>query len=656
MKMTFRIVFWGGLIVFFAVVAVAVFTPVAVWRPTPTDVSHPYTAQEAAGRTLFYSNGCNYCHTQYVRDVDNAMGPVSEAGNYYYDNPMILGSERTGPDLSYVGRKRSMQWEIDHMRWPRQYSPLSIMPDFTFLSTPQATDIAAYLFNLGDRSAAEFMITPPALYASRTLPVIGSVVKTTDPNAPAQGWPTFKAAGLYDGKLIYASHCLTCHGCAGNGLGTYGGTLIVTPANFKVDPFRTMPDDQWFWHVSEGVQGSVMPPWKESLTVQERWDVIRFVQQVYAAPFERDPNEGSPTPAYQKKNPLPITIANIDAGKRIWTRECAVCHGDEGKGQGVYRQGIEPVPPNFDNPANYDPYIDADYFWRVSEGVPWTAMPTWKKVYTAQQRWQLVTYIRTMFTQTDKKPAQLPEAESFAITPTERSMTVPKGTTYEAGRQQFLIQCAHCHGLAGDGKGWDGTYLNPAPANLQKKLASSQPDITEGTTFAKVTNGIDNTAMPIWGEFLNADMRLADVKYLKDSFNIGTGAAGKTSHYGNGAVPLPYVRTDTGIFEAEIATISPDAGKAVYEQYCATCHGETGAGDGAGAKGLPGGAPAPFPGPHLFTNLKPSAPMNLPYIFAVTRSGIPGTMMYGFQPLLTETDIWNVSTYTLQVTGGKFGG
>jgi cytochrome c len=116
------------------------------------------------------------------------------------------------------------------------------------------------------------------------------------------------------------------------------------------------------------------------------------------------------------------------------------------------------------------------------------------------------------------------------------------------------------------------------------------------------------------------------------------------------------VRTDTGIFEAEIATISPDAGKAVYEKYCATCHGEAGAGDGAGAKGLPGGAPAPFPGPHLFTNLKPSAPMNLPYIFAVTRSGIPGTMMYGFQPLLTETDIWNVSTYTLQVTGGKFGG
>ena len=35
------------------------------------------------------------------------MGPVSEGGNYVFDNPMILGSERTGPDLSYIGRKRS---------------------------------------------------------------------------------------------------------------------------------------------------------------------------------------------------------------------------------------------------------------------------------------------------------------------------------------------------------------------------------------------------------------------------------------------------------------------------------------------------------------------------------------------------------------------
>ena len=50
--------------------------------------------------------------------------------------------------------------------------------------------------------------------------------------------------------------CLTCHGCSGNGLGSYAGRVVVTPANYKQDPFKNMPDDQWFWHVSEGYAGN----------------------------------------------------------------------------------------------------------------------------------------------------------------------------------------------------------------------------------------------------------------------------------------------------------------------------------------------------------------------------------------------------------------
>ena len=48
--------------------------------------------------------------------------------------------------------------------------------------------------------------------------------------------------------------------------------------------------------------------------------------------------------------------------------------------------------------------------------------------------------------------------------------------------------------------------------------------------------------------------------------------------------------------------------------------------------------------------------MNYPYIFSAIRGGIPHTMMYGFQPLLTETQIWDVTAYTVELTGGKFGG
>jgi mono/diheme cytochrome c family protein len=89
----------------------------------------------------------------------------------------------------------------------------------------------------------------------------------------------------------------------------------------------------------------------------------------------------------------------------------------------------------------------------------------------------------------------------------------------------------------------------------------------------------------------------------------------------------------------------PADGKPIYEKYCLTCHGATGSGDGAGAKGLPGGPPAPFP-----------KDMNYPYMFSAIRGGIPHTMMYGFEPVLTETDIWDVLAYTVELTGGKWGG
>ena len=79
MKMTFKVTVIGGVIVFFAVVLAAVFIPAYVWKPPQTVIAHEYSSLEERGREVFYSNGCNYCHTQYVREEDTGMGPVSRA-------------------------------------------------------------------------------------------------------------------------------------------------------------------------------------------------------------------------------------------------------------------------------------------------------------------------------------------------------------------------------------------------------------------------------------------------------------------------------------------------------------------------------------------------------------------------------------------------
>ena len=648
MKMTFKIILIGGLLVFFAVVAVVVFGPTAVNNPAQTTVAEVRTAEQSRGRTLFLSNGCNYCHTQYVRDVDNAMGPVSNGGDYVFDNPMILGSERTGPDLSYVGRKRALQWEVDHLKSPRDFSPLSIMPSFSFLSDDERRAISEYLFYLGDRAAAERMIIAPTEYQGSAGPAVKPAVPNTDPNAPAQGWPTFKSSGYYEGKLLFVARCMTCHGCTGNGLGHYGGTLIVTPANFKVDPFRTMPDEQWFWHVSEGVQGSVMPSWKESLTVSQRWAIIRYVQAVYAHAVERDPDEGDVPSEYAKKNPLPNTIENTDAGKAIWTRECLVCHGDAATGKGPYRAGIEPVPPDFSAHADYVPFTDGDYFWRISEGVPWTAMPTWKVLYSETERWQLTHYIRSFFTQTETAPVQPAVGKDFNFPQVMKTMTLPPTANYEDGKAQFLEQCVACHGLAGDGTGPEGAYLVPKVANLHDLPAQFQQGLfgpnQDGALLARITFGVQASAMPIWGEFLSERERWSDVGFVKDSFVTGKAKA-TGSVMGDGSVPSQYVRVDSGIFQDEIATIVPANGKAIYDTWCSTCHGADGKGKGPGTTGLKTGSPAAL-----------TSNMTNAYIVYRVSEGVPGQTMYSFKKQLTELEIWNATAYVVGLTGGKWGG
>ena len=649
MKMTFSVTIIGAFIVFLAVVMAAVFIPGLVWTPPETIVAHPYTPEQERGRKIFYSNGCNYCHTQYVRYYDTGLGSISQGGSYIYDNPMILGSERTGPDLSYIGRKRDEAWEIEHWKDPRALSPMSIMPRFNFLSDQELSDLAAYINNLGDRVAAAWMIMPPLPYADSVNPLPYQPVKLTDQD---QGWSTWTAAGLQEGKITYITHCQTCHGDSGNGLGTYAGTKVITPANFKAEPFKSMPDEQWIWHVSEGIPGSVMPTWKASLTEDERWKVIKYVQQIFANPVERDPAEGDPTGEYANlTNPVPLTVEAVEDGKAIYTRECWVCHGDSGRGNGAYRSGLRPIPPDFSDKNHYGPFTDSDYFWRISEGLPWSAMPVWKERYSEEDRWKVVHYLRVNFTQTEKRPESAasqvyPDNYLAASMPVnvpveevlngDQANVVHVAPSFNAGRAMYLQMCAHCHGLSGVGDGWDAVgYLDVKPANFTDETVRG---LSDGDWFARVSYGIQNSAMPIWGEWMPIEYRWNVIKYLQDTFVHDVPGTAQTpaaipSAF-TGEVAPEYVTLLKQLYLDEVGPISTSHGADLYKTYCMECHADDGQGKGPGTTAYGLAAPSPFP-----TN------MTEQYIYWRISEGVPDTFMYPFKAIFTLGDRWDLTSY-----------
>lgn len=93
------------------------------------------------GRRLYISLGCIYCHSQQVRpagfgaDIQRGWGNrQSLPRDYIYQQPPLLGTMRTGPDLWNIGaRQPSEAWHYLHLYDPELTSPGSIMPKFPFL-------------------------------------------------------------------------------------------------------------------------------------------------------------------------------------------------------------------------------------------------------------------------------------------------------------------------------------------------------------------------------------------------------------------------------------------------------------------------------------------------------------------------------------------
>jgi cytochrome c oxidase cbb3-type subunit 2 len=142
MKKAYIFVFGGT-----STITLSIFLFVLLPRLQVATVNHagfsaqtPYTARELRGRGVYIENGCVYCHSQQVRDpsagADKAFGwgRASLPSDYIFDKPHLMGTMRTGPDLSNIGsRQPSRDWHLLHLYNPRLLVAWSIMPQFPFL-------------------------------------------------------------------------------------------------------------------------------------------------------------------------------------------------------------------------------------------------------------------------------------------------------------------------------------------------------------------------------------------------------------------------------------------------------------------------------------------------------------------------------------------
>jgi mono/diheme cytochrome c family protein len=90
----------------------------------------------------------------------------------------------------------------------------------------------------------------------------------------------------------------------------------------------------------------------------------------------------------------------LAAGQELYTTNCLTCHGPEGKGDGEGAVNLDPKPANLSDGVMMADLNDGYLFWRISKGGAFepfnSAMPAWEQSFTEDQRWQLVTYVRSL--------------------------------------------------------------------------------------------------------------------------------------------------------------------------------------------------------------------------------------------------------------------
>ena len=101
----------------------------------------------------------------------------------------------------------------------------------------------------------------------------------------------------------------------------------------------------------------------------------------------------APVAAAAKKNPVAGKPDALAAGKQIFTTTCVPCHGAGGHGDGAAAAALHPRPANFSSAA-VSGESDGALFWKLSEGRG--AMVAFKSSLSEAQRWQLVSYIRSL--------------------------------------------------------------------------------------------------------------------------------------------------------------------------------------------------------------------------------------------------------------------
>ncbi len=120
------------------------------------------------------------------------------------------------------------------------------------------------------------------------------------------------------------------------------------------------------------------------LSLQDRWDLIAYLRfKVVPVAAGESGDAGRAT--------------SLREGGAVFGKNCNVCHGNRGDGNGFLATTMQPLPRKLTDYEHWGTIrTDQEIFDNIVYGVHWSAMPPWRGVLTPAETWQIVDFIRAL--------------------------------------------------------------------------------------------------------------------------------------------------------------------------------------------------------------------------------------------------------------------
>jgi len=180
-----------------------------------------------------------------------------------------------------------------------------------------------------------------------------------------------------EGRRLYRSYCLVCHGVDGKSVGPLANKLDLKPAELTSGQYQDKKVEE-LTAIIAGYgrkEGSNMPSWGAVLTREELSDIATYLFKLTRddLEFKGDPRRG----------------------RAIFKTTCMSCHGGHGTGKGILAKMMGIPMFDFTESEKMGQISDEELIHSIREGKG-AFMAAWKETFSENEIIDVASYVRSL--------------------------------------------------------------------------------------------------------------------------------------------------------------------------------------------------------------------------------------------------------------------